>query len=95
MSGNIWILLGVLATAFAAIAIPHGFNLRSDESKDKTIAEIREISKQKAQPNQIAVFQQINNNFVFQETKSEKTHVVTPASANSKRGKNNFLSPQL
>ncbi len=31
MTGNIWILLGVIAGAFSLYAIPHGFDLKSNE----------------------------------------------------------------
>lgn len=42
MSGNIWIALGVLATAFADFAIPYGFNLRSEESKERKVVQFRQ-----------------------------------------------------
>lgn len=90
MSGSIWIALGVLAAAFAAFAIPYGFALRSEESKERMVAEIRGIAAQKIQPNQIAIFQQINNNFVFQGTRSEREHAGT--TANSEREARIILS---
>lgn len=93
MSGSIWIALGVLAAAFAAFAIPYGFDLRSEESKERMVAEIRGIAAQKIQPNQIAIFQQINNNFVFQGTRSEREHAGT--TANSKREARIIFSPNI
>jgi hypothetical protein len=32
MTGNIWIILGILALGFSAYAIPHGFNLKSPKT---------------------------------------------------------------
>lgn len=41
MSGNTWIILGGIAAAFAATAIPYGFHLKS---KGKSSAKIHEIN---------------------------------------------------
>lgn len=40
MSGNSWIVLGIIATAFAAWALPYGFHLKS---KSKTTTRIEDI----------------------------------------------------
>ena len=41
MSGNVWIIFGGIAAAFAAIAIPYGFHLKA---KGKSSAKIHEIN---------------------------------------------------
>lgn len=39
MTGNIWIIVGLLAGAFSLFAIPYGFSLKSDDDKNGTSIE--------------------------------------------------------
>lgn len=45
MSGNIWIIIGVLAAAVAAFAIPYGFHKKANEAKaSKAVRPAQDIS---------------------------------------------------
>ena len=76
MSANAWIFIGILVGtiggAFSAFAIPYGFHLKSEESK---IEAFRREAKAKTSENQVAIFQIINNKYVFQEVKTEKNPI--------------------
>jgi len=79
MNSTTWIILGVLAIALSGYAIPHGFSLRTKEDQEK-ITKARETADAKTSSSQVAIFQQINNNFVFQTAKDElspTTEVIT------------------
>ena len=39
MSGNSWIIIGIIASAFAAFALPYGFHLKSQERKVNSTTE--------------------------------------------------------
>jgi len=80
MNGNIWIMLGVLAGAFSIYAINHGYHLKSKESTERIIAEIRKTAADKTTSNQVAIFQQIKNKFVFQSANPEQNPIPAPSS---------------
>ncbi len=91
MNSNLWIILGISALAFSAYAIPHGFSLRAEEKK---IEKTRKIAKKETKPNQIAIFQQIKNKYVFQSVKNE-LKPVTPPTIDNKKAKIIFSLPSL
>lgn len=77
MNSTAWIILGLLALVLSGYAIPHGFSLRTKEDQEK-VAQAREIADAKTASNQIAIFQQINNNFVFQSAQNELSPTTEP-----------------
>lgn len=79
VNGNAWIAWGVIVFAvggaFSVFAIPYGFHLKDREGK---IASARKEASEKVSQNQVAIFQQVNNKFVFQSVKDEQRPTRQP-----------------
>jgi len=90
MSGNLVFNTGAVLFIVAMCLMWWGNHLKSNQQTETIITEIRKTSTEKTQPNQVAIFQQINNKVVFQEAKPEQ-NPSTP-SANPKKEAKIILS---
>src|SRR3989338_6272804 len=74
LSGNGWIIVGIIASAIAAFALPYGFHLKGQERKITSTPEIKNYGDF-VQGNKTVIKNQVNLNAVAGDPADNKTKI--------------------
>lgn len=94
MNGHLIFNIGVAMFLGGSILMYWGNNLKSEENTHKIIEEVRKTADAKTSSNQVAIFQQFNNSFVFQYAKDELTPIAS-TTVNKREAKIIFSLPSF